>query len=226
MDQPQGNGSPQDPKGDDAPKYVTEEQLNRAITARFADFQKKSEKGMTEAFGKFESLLVEKLSAAVPAPQSDKPEDKSDPTHAPAYKALQKQLDEVKASNAKIEAARAAERAKGRDMGLRQALTDKLTVAGFSGVGLKHAVGILIDANKAVRYEADDSDTILFKTDDGDMPFEDGLRSWAKSDEAKLFLPPRGAAGSGGNPGGGKLPAAPTDPREAAKSALVGLLGG
>jgi len=37
---PQGNTAPEAAQGnpDDAPKFVTEEQLNRAITARFKGF--------------------------------------------------------------------------------------------------------------------------------------------------------------------------------------------
>lgn len=227
-DSTQGNGSPQDPKGDDAPKYVTEEQLNRAITARFSDFAKKSEKTLADFLGKVETTFAEKLTSLASASRDEeKPGKGDDPTASPAYKALQKQLDENKAATAKIEAQRAAERAKGRDMGLRQSLTEKLSALGFSGLGLKHAIGVLVDASKAVRYADDDGDDVLMRTEDGDMPLEDGLRQWAKSEDAKLFLPPRGAGGSGNSPGAKGPNTAPPNARDAASQALVShLLGG
>lgn len=53
------------------------------------------------------------------------------------------------------------------------------------------------------RIKRDEAGTILFikRTDSGDeeVPLSKGIAEWAKTDEGKVFLPPSGAAGSGGN---------------------------
>lgn len=54
------------------------------------------------------------------------------------------------------------------------------------------------------RVKRGEDGTILFmkRTDAGDeeMPLAKGIADWAKTDEGKVFLPPTGASGSGGNP--------------------------
>lgn len=53
------------------------------------------------------------------------------------------------------------------------------------------------------RIKRDEAGTILFikRTDSGDeeVPLAKGIAEWSKTDEGKVFLPPSGASGSGGN---------------------------
>lgn len=204
-DPTQPNGSGQDPQDAPAPKYVTEEQLNRAITARFADFQKKSEKGMAEAFGKFEALLTEKLSAAPVQTPKDEPKGES-----PEVAGLKKQLADmqtsIKAANDKAE----AERAKARDTSLRQKLQDSLVANGVDAKNTRAAIALLVDGDKRVSWN-DDSDELVFRDSDNQLvDLATGLKSWAKSDDAKIYLSPRGSVGSGSAPGSGSAQRAPS----------------
>ena len=66
-DLPQGSQTPSGQGKVDEPKYVTEEQLNRAISARFGDFSKKIEKSLETAIGGFGAKLDELKSSFTPS---------------------------------------------------------------------------------------------------------------------------------------------------------------
>lgn len=199
----------------DAPQYVTEAQLNKAITSRFAAFEKKitnqneaAQKATVESVG---SLLDEKLAGLKP-PQKDADgqtggdgDGQAGPDAATAAKlaglekqnqALQKRLDESEAKAAEKER-------KARDVTLRGTLGDALSEHGIEGKRALHAIGYLIDASKRVHLE-DDGETVLFRDEDGtDVDLKTGLADWAKSDDAKLYQAPTGATGSGARHDGG-----------------------
>jgi len=204
-DKPQGTPS-QTEQGKDEPKFVTEEQLNRAISARLGDFGKKIEKQF-ETFGgslttslaaKLDELVTGKLEALAP-PEKSAPAKPQSWTDSPEYKAMQRRLE---ASEKQIEQERqekAAAAAKSQAQSLRTKLSESLAAGGISGKSLQFALGVLLDSEKRVRFDEDERP--LFKTDDGDeLPLADGLKVWLKSDDAKVFLPPRGTTGSGHRP--------------------------
>jgi len=199
-DQSQGNDPPNGSQGDDAPKFVTEEQLNRAISARLGQFEKKQDK----VFGDFGAKLEQYFSQQPP-----KDEDKQEGQQTtkvedhPAFKSMQRQLEDTKKLTERLSHEKQVERSKARDTTLRQALQEKLAAGGVAGAQLKHALGFLVDAEKRVRFADDDSEEILFRDGQDFLPFEDGLRAWMKSDDAKIYLPPRGTNGSGSAPGQG-----------------------
>jgi hypothetical protein len=201
----QANPAAKAGQGDDAPKYVTEEQLNRAISARLTDFQKKVEKTIEgvkvdpEAIAK---LVAESISASKPA---DEPKGKSkDSQPDPEVNSLKKALADQKKTVEEMQAKLAQERASVRNSKLRQAVQDEMTKHGFSeATRAKHALGHLVDVEKRVRYSDDESDSIVFRDEDGqDVDLATGIKSWSRSDEAKLYMPPKGVQGSGSNPGG------------------------
>lgn len=205
MADPQGNPSPQDGQGNDGPKYVTAEELNKAITARFTDHQKKLEKHL-ETFSGTLTGKLEELLKSVPAPKST---DTADPpksaSESPEFKGLMKQMEEIKRENLKIQQERDAERTKSKDATLRQQLSDALIKNGVDANRVKHAVGILVDSEKRVRFE-EDGESIVFKDDDNtDVDLTTGIKSWVKSDDGKFYLPPRGVNGSGDR-GAGRAP--------------------
>lgn len=199
-DSTQGNGAPEASQGGDAPKYVTEEQLNRAISARLSDFSKKSEKALAEAFGGFEKKLSEMLPKT-----PDEKGDKGTPTtqsqsieEHPQFKGLQKQLADLQKKAEESEKAAQAERAKARDTSLRQRLSEELAKGGIKdATRIKHAIRFLVDGERAVQWD-EAGESIVFKSEDGVVDFGTGLKAWLKSDDAKLYLPPPEGGASGG----------------------------
>ena len=244
----QGNGSPQESQGQappeggqpEAPKGLTNEDFNRAFTARFRDVEKRIEgkiaDALTQATGKLEGSLTEKLSALLsgvraepsgsggggegdahpPAPGGAQPP--AQPPRDPEVTALKRQLTEMKNKLSAQDAEREAERTAARDLRMRTALSDRLAAHGIDAKRVKHAVGFLVDAEKLVSVDA--SGSLVFKASDGEMiDLESGLREWVASDDGKLYLPPRGVAGSGSESQQSRQTSranAPSDPRSAA----------
>jgi len=213
---PQGTGAPEATDGNDEPQssqgetsgpnYVTEgklnELVNRAITARFSAFEKKFGNQISESVAslipKFEELVQAKLpaNAAANASPTDKLEEN------PFVKGLQKKLVELEEQNRKSQAERDTERARARDVALRQKLSEELARHGIDSRYTKQAIGFLVDAEKRVRWE-DDGESLVFRDADGsEIDLQTGLRSWAKTDDAKIYMPPRGVTGSGDRGGG------------------------
>jgi len=220
----QGNVPPEGTQGNDGPKFVTAEELNKAITARFTDHQKKLEKHLESFSGTLTGKLEELLKAAVPAPKST---DAADPpkadTDSPALRGMMKQLEELKRDNAKIQQERDAERTRAKDATLRQQLSDALIKNGVDASRVKHAVGILIDSEKRVRFE-EDGDSIVFKDNDNtDVDLLTGIKSWVKSDDGKFYLPPRGVNGSGDR-GAGRAPSTSNNSKTVNAESLGNLL--
>lgn len=212
MAEPQGNGAPNAPQGDDAPKYVTEEtfmaELNRAITARFKEVEKKVEKVVAAAF----EPLKTKLEAPSPAapPPDDKTPDKSKPD--PIVASLQKQLDEMKSAlKAKDEEA-AAERKAARDEKAFGLLVTELT--GKVRPGAERMVATLLKAQGQLVIDDEGNTSLKVRTSlakgsaeqDHEFPIADGVGHYLKTKDAALFLPPPNSGGAGGDR---RVPAAP-----------------
>jgi hypothetical protein len=212
--QPPGAAPPPAPgtdppkEGAEAPKYVTEEHLQSALGERFRTFEQKVDKTLSTLGGK----LKDELAALFPKPEPPKaePEGKGkdkEPAASPELRKLQDQITLLTKQADDARSERDAERARARDATLRQRLTDTLSAAGIEGVRARHAVGLLVDAERRVRW-SDDGQAITFD----DVELAAGLREWLKTDDAKLYLPPRGALGSGDRPGAQPPPRAPAGP--------------
>lgn len=213
-DQDQGGQTPQgDP---DAPKYVTEAQLNKAISARFASFEKKlgsqAETDRKAVISEVGSLLDEKLGALKPA-DDGKPDPKgpdAGKADDPRIRGLEKQVAKLTTQLEQERQARDAETRKAADVSLRGKLAEALAGHGIEGKRAVHALGHLVDATGRAHY-GDDGESIVFRDEDGqDVDLKTGLADWAKSEDAKLYLAPSGAHGSGSTPrgkgGGGSAP--------------------
>lgn len=226
-DQPQGTPSQTEQgKGDDAPKYVTEEQLNRAISARFGDFQKKLEKSIGESLATTLTAKLDELKTSLAAPADGGTDSKEAPKGAdienhPLVKGLQKQISDQKAATEQLKTERDAEKARAREQVLRTSLADSLTKGGVDPARVRQAVGILVDVEKRVRFAGDDDDELVFKDVTGDVDLATGLKSWIKSDDAKIFLPPRGTQGAGDRSAG--RPPSPGQQSMTAGRALLGM---
>jgi hypothetical protein len=176
------------------PKLLASDEVATTISSKL---------GIDEKLTSFGEALIEKLKAEPPKP----PDEKGKSNHqepkledTPAYRAMQKQLEETKNRLDAAEAAKKAERDKARAQALRQKSTEALTEAGVTGAGTRHAFNSLL-ADGRIKWEGDDSEELLFVDSKGDeLPLADGVKSWVESDDAKMFLPPRGASGSGDPP--------------------------
>ncbi|GAC1576967.1 MAG: hypothetical protein NVS3B7_10090 [Candidatus Elarobacter sp.] len=216
---------------DDAPKFVTAEDVakivNQAISARNKSFESKVEKSLADATGTLGAKFEEFAAKVAPPPKVDQPASASDGApkveEHPAFRSLQKQLSELRNKAERVEQERDAERAKTREASMRQRVQSALAEHGVDPKYAKHALGHLVDATKLVRL-GEDGESLIFRDAEGaDIDFATGLKSWVASDEAKIYLPPRGAAGSGANPqhtsaGRGN---APPDPRETLAQLLL-----
>jgi hypothetical protein len=207
------------PKESDAPapKYITEEQLQGTLSERFRAFEHKVDKTLSAIGPK----LKDELAALLPKPEPPKAEppkpegqaagDKEPESHA-ELRRLQEQISQLTKQNEDARTERDAERARARDVQLRQKLGESLATAGIEGVRARHAIGLLVDAERRLRW-SEDGQAILFRGDGGDeLDLAAGIRDWLKTEDAKLYLPPRGAAGSGDKPGLAPPPRAPSGP--------------
>ena len=194
-----------------APSQLTEETvvklINSAFTARGKDLEKKLTATMQESLGVLATKLDEFTTRPAPAPD---PKAGGTPVpnveEHPAFKGLLKRIAEAEAKQRAAEDSAKAARMKEREGTLRATAAARLADAGIDGSRARAALALLIDSGKAIRYADDDGDEIVFADKDGPVDLETGLKSWLKGEDAKLFLPPRGAVGSGDR-GGGRPPA-------------------
>lgn len=233
---------PPKPEGG-APAYVTDEQLQTALTTRFRSFEQKLDKALADGLGSIGTRLRDELAALLPTREppaeggesASKPEGAgatpapTQPAPSPELRKLQEQITLLTRQADEARSERDAERARTRDALLRQRVGDALSGVGIEGVRARHALGLLIDAEKRVRW-ADDGASVLFRTDAHDeLDLAAGVREWLKTDDAKLYLPPRGALGSGDRPGAQppppRTPAGPPDRTEVAEGLRKVLLG-
>lgn len=209
-DASQGNGPPQGSQGEgeNAPKFLTADEVNKAITARLSAFEKKFGESMKSSLDGFSSslgtMLDERFAALKPKSEGQgQPPQPSDIENHPVVKGLMKRLDEADKRTKTFQEERDQERGRARDSELRRRLGDELAKHGIPSDRVRQAVGLLVDADKRVRWGDDDS--IVFHEKDGAVDLETGMKGWIKGDDAQIFLPPRGTSGSGDR-GGGKKP--------------------
>lgn len=201
-DTTQGNGAPQVPQGDDAPKYVTAEELNRAITARFTGFQSKIDKTLTESQASLAGKLDELLKTKTPAAEDpkDKPSEKE-----VQFNALQAQYKELAQKFADEQKARADAERKAREDSAYSALKQHLIAAKVR----PELVDTLADSmfsGRNKRVEFDDAGNPLFKVrvapvkgmaeEEQLFSLQDGIQAFSKSKEAESWLLPPSGAGN------------------------------
>lgn len=172
-----------DPENKDKPETVSLETFNRLVTQ------------MTK--------LSEQVAALskVPAPPAEEKKDEK-----LSNQEMQKVLAQLQVSQKQLD----AERAKRLDTELRNNTKEALTKAGVNPNAIKQAMAVLVDAEKTISWN---EDQLVFKTPTGDLSLEEGIVQWAKSNDAKIFLPPKGTSGTGATnfSRASALPANPTD---------------
>ena len=179
------------------------EALNKGLTAREKKFDTQLQNSLKASQDAFTSSLDERFAKFTPATPADggdgaiarKPDDV-------ALKTLQKQLDDVKKALDTSQREKDEDRQKMAAIETRRKVGEELSKSGVTnGIQAKHALNSLASEG---RFKTDDEGRLLWVEDNGsEVEFPVGLRSWLKTDEGKLFLPPAGARGAGSNPGGG-----------------------
>lgn len=186
-DQSQGNGAPEASQGDDAPRYVTEEQLNKAITARFTEYTKRSTAVLDDKFGGFEKKILEALPKQ-PEPGIQPAGDAKSVLDHPEVKGMAKKIAELEERARKAEERTIAEERRSKDLALKQSVTEALTGANVKDpIRARHAASFLIREGLAKWNET--GDALVFAESDGEVDFATGFKGWLKSDDAKLYLP-------------------------------------
>jgi hypothetical protein len=180
------------------------------------DRQKDAE-SMKESFGK---LLDEKLQALAPPPE---PGDggkggKGGKSGDVELATLKRQVEDLRKSSEESARVAASERAKNRSAKMRDDVREALREHGITDARFKAAYAML-QQDGVLRYQSDDSDDIVFADVTGEMDYRTGLATWAKSEDAKLFLPPSGTQGAGTRPKTGQpqMKGGPLTPAERAQ---------
>lgn len=195
---------------------ATSEMINKALTSRNKQVEAKVEKAISELQKSFEEKLNALLEAnkktstsetatqnsgtegAGKAPTKEATKEAPKVEENPVVKELQAKLATVQKQLEATEREKRAERDRARDRDLRQKLSDELVKSGIDPTRVRHAVGLLVDADKRVRYVGDTDEVTFVKDEDGDeVDLKAGVKAWLKTDDAKIYLPARGTTGSG-----------------------------
>lgn len=217
-----GNGS-ESPKSDESGSnsFITSEQLNKAISARFKAFDTKLTKQLD---GFLESIKL-------PTPPKDKEPDlppkdgDADDRFAKferSMKARQTKLEnQIKERDEQIGQERSARQVER----MRRVAQDELASIGIEGTRGAHALGFLVDATKKVKI-GEDGSPVFVDADGLEVPLRDGLADWAKTEDAALYRAPKGSAGSGERPGQSSYTRSGNDPESKALAAVTQFLIG
>lgn len=193
-DTSQATGAAEALNRDDVSKLV-----NQAITGHLKRHTESFTKSLDERF----NALLERFPAPAQAPaqpgQTAAARTPEENAQAQKLADAMKQIEALTKHNAQVAA-------EARDTKLRQAVAEELAAIGLGPDRVKHALRFLVDGEKLISHDDENQDRIVFRdTSTGQsFPLKDGLTRWAKTPDAKIYLPPVGAAGSGsGAPTGG-----------------------
>jgi multidrug efflux pump subunit AcrB len=151
--------------------------VNSAFSARSKSSEKKLEETLSSFAAKFEALAPKQ------EVQADKPA-KIDPM----VLQLKKELEHERSIRLEAEN-------KNKEVSLRATLKDKLTALNVNPAQIKAVMATMIHEDKAVAYN--DEGSLVFRSGDQEFDLDSGLKEWSKTSEAKSFIAPKGAAGSG-----------------------------
>jgi hypothetical protein len=158
-----------------SPEYMTKE-----------EFSRETNKIMTAYLRKFEKIVESKSQSVTPVAQVEEVAKASSVN--PEVAELRKQLQIFQAKAKETEE-------KANDKALRAEVTENLLQFGIAPGLVKHAVGYLVDAEKAVKR--DEEGNLIMKVDRVDFDIKTALSSWIKTDDAKPYRAPLGNQGSG-----------------------------
>ncbi len=174
-----------------------EQVANATFTARDKQAEKKRKDELTTAFKSFlpdlESAVEAKLAGA--GANAGKKSEGGDNV---ALQTVQKQLESQKSELELIKQERDAERQKNREAELRARSIDGLASIGIKDPFMAKVALAHLREEGRIGRDSDDPDVLVWNDQEGGaIALDVGLRGWAKSEEAKRFLPAIGMKGSG-----------------------------
>ena len=200
-DQQQGSG---------APEALTEEKIaqiaaqvvNQAFTARSKTLKNELTSEFTKGFESMAKRLDELATSKADSRKKKGPdgEETGEAQSTPEYRGLQRQMAEMKAQleDRDKQVAEAGARAKHTE--LRSRVAEELGKVGVTNPMLvKAATSILVTEDKRVQFD-EDGQLVFHESPDSVLDIATGIRAWAKSEDAKNFIQPTGAMGSGSRP--------------------------
>ena len=167
-------GATSDQTGSETPEYVSKAELNATINGFRKSFLTDMKKELAE------------LRAALPV-QEEPPAKKAKVEADPEKEAIKQELRQLRE-------ARETDLAVARNLKMKEVLSETLTQNGVDPRHLKHAMAFLT-LEGGVRMDEDGS--VKMKLGALDYELNDAVKSWVKTEDAKLYLAPKGAAGSG-----------------------------
>lgn len=174
-----------------APKYMTQEDVSKAVNAAITGHIGRFEKGL---FAKLDERFA---SLSKPKVEDQKPEGESDPKAPkvdPEVVKLRREQEELRKEVAKERAEREQIAAKARHEKSRGDLRDA-----FASKVNKDHIHTLVKAYAAdITY--DDEGNALLDLGSGAMPIAAAVEEWSKSKFAAPYLPPPSSGGSGAGP--------------------------
>lgn len=159
-----------------APEYITKTELNAMLNGFRATFKK----DLTELKSALQTLQTPKEEVELAKANKS---TTSDPEKAEMQKQIKLLLEREKERDAELASQR-----------LNSALREHLTAAGVDGRHIDHALAY-VNHKQMVKYDEDGN--IKIKVNQVDYDLADGAKLWAKQEDAKLYLAPKGAVGSG-----------------------------
>lgn len=204
-----------------APKYVTAEDLAKAVDAQLkkwsTGFEKKQAETIKGALGdlgpQLDSILEAKLEAfrkpaeggaggagggeggAGGAGNGGAPPPAFKVEDHPAFKGMQRQLETVRTELATDRKARQDAEAASRTMALKQTATELLAKQGIR----QHVGGAWAAIKDKLKY-SEDGKQIAVDDDGSEFALPAFIETFAKAPENRIYVDPRNAGGSGGRP--------------------------
>lgn len=200
-DQQQGSG---------APEALTEEKIaqiaaqvvNQAFTARSKTLKNELTSEFTKGFESMAKRLDELASTKADTRKKKSPDgtDEAPEAQSPEYRGLQRQMAEMKAQLEDRDRQVAEAGAKAKHSELRSRVAEELSKVGVTNPTLvKAATSILVTEDKRVQFD-EDGQLVFIESPDSVLDIATGIRAWSKSEDAKNFIQPTGAMGSGSRP--------------------------
>ncbi len=116
-------------------------------------------------------------------------------------KKTQAELTKLRGENDLARKREAEAVAKSRAQNLTASVKEALTKAGIPADRHKAAIAVLREDGLFNYAENGEGEAPVFRGADGEVALDDGVKSWSKTPEAKIFMPPLNPGGSGGGPG-------------------------
>ena len=199
-DQQQGSG---------APEALTEEKIaqiaaqvvNQAFTARSKTLKNELTGEFTKGFEAMTKRLDEMATTKADSRKKKGTDGEESPeVQSPEYRGLQRQMAEMKAQLEERDKQVAEAGARAKQTELRARVAEELGKVGVTNPTLvKAATSILVTEDKRVSYD-EDGQLVFMESPDSVLDIATGIRAWAKSEDAKNFIQPTGAMGSGSRP--------------------------